>query len=234
MRKNATSTCAVLLALLATAGAVQAQDPISPERHQGPKDVPSLLGDATTFGLNVRFTDLNGDLDSSGTAWSDAFNSGIGLSLDLAFLNEIDKGFHMGPYFQLSADMFQADETPVVMGIPVTDVDDLLVGRLMVGLATRFTIGPIFIEARGGLGAVHYTATDVTNGPTTVEMFEGSTHFGWEGRATFGAMLGDASWLGVGFGYEANDGPNGSDDIPTFEPKQLKSLVITIGLIFQL
>jgi len=222
MRKNATSTCAVLLALLATAGAVQAQDSISPERRQGPKDVPSLQGDATTFGINLRFTDLNGDL-GSGFSWDDVFNGGIGASLDLAFLNEVDKGFHLGPYFQLSGDLFQADES-------LTDADDLILGRLMVGLSTRFTIGPVYFEVRGGLGAAFYTAVEVAG----TEIFEGSTHFGWEGRATFGAMIGESSSLAVGFGYEANDGPNGSTESPGFEPRQLKSLVITIGIDFRL
>lgn len=224
MRKNATSTCAVLLALLAAAGAVQAQDSVSPERRQGPKDVPALLGDATTFGINLRFTDLNGDLDSgTGTTWEDLFDAGIGASLDLAFLNEVDKGFHLGPYFQFSGDLFAADEDLV-------DADDLIVGRGMVGLAARFTIGPVYFEFRGGLGGTYYTAVEVGG----VEIFEGSAHFGWEGRGTFGAMIGESSSLAVGFGYEANDGPNGSEESPGFEPKHLKSLVVTIGINFRL
>ena len=234
MRKNATSTCGVLLALIAAAGAVQAQDSVSPERRQGPKDVPSLQGDATALGINLRFTDLNGDLDP-GTSWNDLFNSGIGASIDLAFLNELDKGFHLGPYFQISGDLFQADENPTSGSIPVAEVDDLMVLRGMIGLNARITIGPIFFEARGGLGAVFYTATDIEFvAGTPVELFEGSVHFGWEGRATFGAMIGESSSLTISFGYETNDGPNSSDDLPGFSPKDLQSLVVSMGINFRL
>jgi hypothetical protein len=235
MRKIAMSSCAALLALFAAAGAAQAQDGVSPERHTGPKDVPFLQGDATIFDFNVRFTDLNGEIGNVGSSWSDLYNSGIGASLDFVFLNEVDSGFHIGPYFEVGADLFAADEAPSLGGIALTDADDLMLGRGMAGVAVRATIGPIFLEARGGGGAIYYTATEVETTPgVSTEIFEGSVHFGWEARGTFGAMISDSVSLTISFGYESKDGPNGSDEAPGFEPRNLKSFVLSFGLSFQL
>jgi hypothetical protein len=235
MRKNAMSSCAVLLALFAAAASAHAQDGTSPERHVGPRDVPFLQGDATIFDINLRVTDLNGEFELGvPTNWDDLWNTGVGVGLSLAFLNEIDSGFHLGPYVALSGDVFMANDEEDLLPLGFEDIDDLIVGRGMVGVATRFTFGPVFLEARAGLGGVFYTATELTpTAGTAVEILEGSAHFGWEARGTFGAMIGDSSSITISFGYETNDGPNGTDGTG-LEPKDLKSFVLQIGLSFRL
>lgn len=237
MRKNLTASMVIGLALT-SAAAAQAQDSLSPERRTGQAAVvPITEGDITALGIQLRYVDIQGDFETSTpTGWAAAFNSGVGLTVDLSLLEDMGGDFRLGPAFSAGIDFFHGNDAVLFGSGTTVDVGSLLNVRVLAGAALRKTFGPVFLEARMGLGIDFYPGMSGTVVPagTSVEMIETSIAFAWEVRLTFGARIAQGVSLALSFGYEANGNPQDASAIKAFvsnfDAHGLNGFVLSLGV----
>jgi hypothetical protein len=240
----------VVALALTSALAAQAQDSLSPERRTGQAArVPITEGDITALGIQLRYVDIDGDFETSTpTSWPRAFNSGVGLTVDLGLLHDLGDDFRLGPAFSAGIDFFHGnDAVPFSETVPLTvDMGSLLTVRVLAGVAFRKTFGPVFLELRGGLGVDFYpdmSGTVTVTGPppvvtTGVEIIDLSFAFAWEVRLTFGARIAQGVNIALSFGYEANGNPKDASAIkpfvPSFDVRGLNGFVLSLGVSLDL
>lgn len=162
-----------------------------------------------------RLTFLSGTLSDGDVYYSDNFDEGYGLDVEIELLRGVAPGYRVGGYFSVSWDHYDGDEFSDPFGTSV-DPDALDMTTWIVGLKTLIAAAPdVQIEGRIGGGLARYEAVDafvVDLGVPlgVIDFFDSSSTAVFElgGRFSYGPP---AVSFGVGFIFRIQGGPEEAD-----------------------
>jgi hypothetical protein len=162
-----------------------------------------------------RLSFLSGTLSDGDVYYSDNFDEGYGLDVEIELLRGLAPGYQVGGYLSVSWDHFDGDEFSDAFGTSV-DPEALDMTTWIGGLKSLIAAAPdLLIEGRIGGGVARYEAVDadvVDLGTPlgTIEFFESSSTpvFELGGRFSYGPP---AVSFGLGLFFRIQGGPEEAD-----------------------
>lgn len=192
----------------------------------------------STLDLGVHGIFLGGSLDGTDD-WNDFWKDGFGLSVGSSRLYRVSEPAEAGFYFRTTFDGFSGETLSFTdaTGTIELEPDTLVMNRLVLGGVGRAGDGPLYAEARLGLGIALYYDTDaeVSDATTSVdiEIIESTVAFTFEAALRGGVRVSPKVDLSVGVGYLYNGPPDLGADIEPFadfdyDPQ--KNVAVDVGV----
>jgi len=172
--------------------------------------------------------------------WSDFLSTGIGVEAQYSYLWRLSPSDYLGIYGGISYDNFAGRSHTVndpVAGPIEIDPDSLGIVCIEAGIRGRTNFSGVFLDSRFGFGVALYQSTDATftvgGASASDQVIASSAAFMFNGNVRFGVILGKASDLAFGIGYQMNGAPKEGDAITgSFKAQSNIVLSLTLNINF--
>ena len=200
--------------------------------YEDERDLGRLVPSVAVSG---RLSFPGGTLSPGDVRYSDNFDTGVGLGVELDLLRVVAPGYRIGGYLSAAWDSYDGDEFSDVFGTSV-EPDSMDIATFLVGVKSVFTPGPDFrMEGRVGFGAAHYGAVDadvVDQGVPLgrIDFFEETWKPVFELGGRFGWGI-PAVAFSLGLSFRVQGGPDEADESAfLLDPDALWLFTIDAGL----
>jgi hypothetical protein len=180
--------------------------------YEDERDLGRLVPSVSVFG---RVSFPSGTLSPGDVRYSDNFEAGFGLGVELDLLRVVAPGYRIGGYLSAAWDSYDGDEFSDPFGTSV-EPDTMDLATFFAGVKTLFWPGPEFrVEGRLGFGAAHYGAVEadvVDQGFPLgkIDFFEETWKPAFELGGRFGWGIPQIAF-GLGLSFRVQGGPDEAD-----------------------